>query len=122
MVEWDKVGDLERYPILELKEIGDFSVVSFLDEGRDVSAELIQKSLKDKGQKGIESRDSIVFHVQDADKKGFEVWLSAKAYTNLGELKSIREANGNSLVFAKVKISRVSKSDHNKPAFKFEKA
>ena len=120
MVDWDNIANFDRYPILseELKEIGNTKTVKFLDDGKDVKAEILQESLK---KRGIKARDSIVFVVEDGkDKK--EVWLSATSYSNLKELKQVRDDNKGTLVNADVKVSRVSKGDMTEQAFKFEKA
>ena len=123
MVEWNNIGGFDRYPKItdELKEIDDSKTVIFLDDGKDVEAEILQKALIDKGQKNIKARDSIVFHV-GCDGKDYEMWISATSYSNLRELKQIRDGNKNTLVDAKIKITRVSKDDMTISSFKFERA
>jgi hypothetical protein len=122
-VEWDKIGGFERYDKLNdiLKSVGDKAIVTFLDDGKEVSAELLQSALKNKGMKNIKARNTIVF-VCTNDAKKYEMWLSATAFSNLRELKAIRDANKNTLINAKVKVSRVSKDDMTQQAFKFESA
>lgn len=125
MVDWDKVGNFDRYPNLaeQLKEVGNEKTVVFLDEGRDVDASVIQEALKQKGQKNIKARNSHVFHVKNKeDNKDYEVWISATSYSVLGVLKKVREENKNTLVNAVVKIKRVSKEDMTQSAFEFSKA
>jgi len=123
MVDWDKMEDFDRYGKLsdELKEVNDSMTVIFCDDGKDVNADIIQNALKEKGQKGIKARDSIVFHVKEGTKD-YEVWLSATAYTNLRELKKIRDNNKGTLIDANVKVTRVSANDPDQPSFKFEAA
>lgn len=123
MVDWNNVEGFDRYPKLteSLKEIGNSTEIVFLDEGKDVKAETLQNSLRDKGQKNIKARDSIVFHVKEGEQDK-ELWLSATSYSNLRELKKIRDENKGTLVDAKVKVTRVSKDDMTTSAFKFEKA
>ena len=122
MVDWNNVGTFDRYPNIadDMKEVGNVKEITFMDDGIDVNADLIQSSLKQKDIKGIKARDSIVFRVQ-FDEKDYEMWLSATAYTNLRELKKIRDENKGTLVNAKVKIERVSKDDATQPAFSFER-
>lgn len=123
MVNWDSIGGFDRFPKLseELKAVGDTRTVIFQDDGKDVSADILQTALKAKGQKGIKARDSIVFAVK-CNQKDYEVWLSATSYSNLRELKQIRDSSNGTLKGAKVKISRVSKDDMSIAAFKYESA
>ena len=123
MPNWDEIGAFNRYPNLtaDMKEVGNLKTVEFMDDGVDVSADKIQASFKAKDIKGIKARDSIVFRVKYAESD-YEIWISATAYTNLRELKAIRDGNKNSLVGARVKVERVSKDDTTQPAFKFEGA
>ena len=121
MVNWNEIGSFDRYPKLsdELTQVGDAQRVIFCDDGTDVPADKIQNAMKEKGVKNIKARDSIVFHVK-AGGKDYEVWLSSTSYTNLRELKEIREKNHNTLIDAEVKIQRVSKDDMTTASFKFE--
>lgn len=123
MPNWDNVGNFERFEKLNdvLMNVGNSAVVVFMDDGRDVSKEVMQKSLKEKKIKGINARDSVVFRVQE-NKKNFEFWLSATAFSNLTELKIIRTANNNTLIGAKAKISRVSVRDPEQQSYKIESA
>src|SRR3990167_6867433 len=109
-LDWDKIGGFDRHPKIALQEVGDTADVVFMDEGTEVSAEKLSEAFKAKGIKKIKAKDSIVFVVEQATEKK-EVWLGAQNYSNLSELKKIRESNNNTLVGAKVKISRVSKDD-----------
>lgn len=123
MVNWNEINAFERFPKLsdELQNVGDTKTIVFCDEGVDVKAETLQRALNEKGVKNIKARDSIVFHVK-SDGKDYEIWLSATSYTNLRELKQIRDDNNKTLVDAKVKVTRESKDDMTTSAFKFEKA
>ena len=124
MVDWDNIGSFDRYPNLaeQLKEIGNEQKVKFLDDGKDVKAEIIQEALRQKGQKNIKARDSIVFHVQNIkDNKDYEIWVSSTCYTILRVLKGIRDENKNTLIGAEAKIKRVSKDDMTQSAFEFSK-
>ncbi len=125
MPKWDELDSFDRYDKLsdELNSVGDLATVVFQDDGRDVPSDVIQNALTSKGQKNIKARDSVVFHVkQDETNKDFEVWLSATSYTNLRELKAIRDANNGTLKDAKVQVKRMSKEDMTQTAFKFESA
>ena len=121
-VDWDEVGSFERFDKLndELKDIGNKCFVVFKDDGNKVDAEKIAAALKEKDVKGIKARDSMVF-VVDNEGKDMEFWLSATAYTNLRQLKTIRDANDSTLVKAKAVISRVSKDNPSEPSFLIEK-
>lgn len=123
MVDWNNIQNFERFPNLakDLENVGDSRTVKFLDEGEDIKAEVLQQALVQKGKKNIKARDSIMFVVEDKSEKK-EVWVSATNYTNLRELKAIRDMNGNSLVNAMVKVTRASKDDMTESSFKFEKA
>ena len=123
MVDWDGIGGFERYPKLMdgLKDIGDVAYVKFLDEGREVNADIIQKALKDKGQKNIKARDSLVFVVLEENEKK-ELWVSRSSHTNMNELKAIRAKHGNAFKGALARIERISKDDMAKQSFKFEAA
>lgn len=124
MVDWDSMDSFERYSKVSdiLKNVGDFSDVVFQDDGKEIKAETLQSALKAKGMKNIKARDSIIFVVKDSDGDNMELWLSASSYTNLRELKAIRDTNNKTLKGAKVHIERIGKDDMTKPSFKFTKA
>ena len=124
MVEWNNIGSFERFEKANdlLKEVGASMKIAFKDEGKDIAANVIQDALKNKGVKNIKARDTIVFHVKDRDNKDLELWLSKTSYTNLRELKAIRDDNKDTLIGAWAVMSRTAKDDMTKPSFKFEKA
>ena len=123
MVNWEEVGSFERFPKLndKLKDVGQKAGVVFLDDGKTIGADVLQTAFKQKGVKGIKAKDTNVFVVTHNGEK-HELWISATSYTNMNELKGIRNENGNTLVNAKVVVKRVSKDDPNNPSFQFSKA
>ena len=123
IVDWNAIGDFERHPKLNdvLDTVGKSVNVKFMDDGKEIKADVLASALKAKGIKGIKAKDTIVFVVGNKNEKN-ELWLSATSYTNLQELKRIRTENGNTLLGAMVKVSRVSKDNPETASFKFERA
>lgn len=123
MVDWNQLDAFERHENLSklLANEGDSKTAVFKDDGKDVKADVIQASFKEKGVKGIKARDTIVF-VVDVAGKTYELWLSATNYTALRQLKAVREANGGTLKNAKCKITRSAKGDMTQSTFNFERA
>jgi len=122
---WENVGgDFERHEKLndQLSEIGAVVEVVALDDGKTVTADKLKEAMNKKGIKGIKPKDSVVITCEEKEsKKKFEFWLSASNYTNLGELKTIRTANKDTLVGASFRVTRVSKNDTEKAAFAITK-
>lgn len=123
MVEWEKLESFERHEKINniLKKIGDYAVVEFLDNGKDVSADIISIAQKAKGIKGIKARDTVVFNIKTADGI-MELWLSASNFSALRELSLIKKSSNNTLVGCKVRIERQSKDDTEKSALSFKMA
>lgn len=118
-MDWDKIGSFDRHPKLNdlLKEVGSKAKVQFMDEGKDVTAEVLQSALKKSGQKGIKARDTIVFLVQDAKGTKYEFWVGAKSYSVLSGIKGLLDAN-NKITGQKGTIERVSKDNPDEASFK----
>lgn len=119
-IDWNSIGGFERYEKLNnhLQSVGDKMDVVFKDDGKLVGKDLLRDALKAKGLKNINAKDSYVFTVENA-KVMYELWLSATSYSNLRELKIIRDRNNGTLTGAKVKVERVSKNDTEKASMKF---
>lgn len=112
----DDIQVFDRFPKLndELKEKGASKTVTFLDVGREVDEATLRKS----GAKF--PRNSIIYVVEDNGEKK-EFWIGASNFSNLRELKDIRDASGGSLENVKVKITRIEVQAQDKPNWKFEK-
>lgn len=112
MVDWNQVsgGDVEKLPSLngEMKEVGNKKIVTFLDDGKLISAEIMERASKAKGL-NIKSGGSHVFTVVDKGiKKSF--WVKETSHSVVREMKNVASPNNNTLVGLAVEISRVSKS------------
>ncbi len=120
---WEGLNSFERFPKLndELKKEGSTAKVTFLDEGKEIKADVISSVLKNKGVKGIKAKDSRVFTVEKDNVK-YELWVGCTSFTNLRELADIRKKHGNTLIGAKVKATRISENDPEKPSMSFEPA
>ena len=101
-------GSFERHPRMdsELKEKGQIAEVIFCDDGREISAETLKASMEKKRIENIKAIDSMVFVINWGEDK-YELWLKKTQFTNIAELKKIREENGGKLAGAKVKIERI---------------
>jgi len=119
-IDWENIAIFERFPKLndELQEVGSKAKVKFMDDGTLVDSAKISEAMKMKGIKGIKPRDSYVFVVESNGNKK-EFWLSATAYTNLAELKALREKKG-TLIGVEALIERVSSKDPSQPAFRIQ--
>lgn len=115
-------GSFEKLPKLndELKKQGTEAVVTFRDNGRVIAADVMQAAMKAKGLK-IKARDTTVFEVEH-EKTRKSLLVGNTSYTNMRELAAIRKANNNTLVGAKVKISRIAENDPTTSNYKFEAA
>lgn len=121
---WDNVsGDFEKHPTLnaDLKKVGDKKTVKALDDGKEVKAATLKKANETAGRKDIVAKDSIVVTVQDGEEKR-ALWLGATNFTNLNELKEIRDANGGTLEGAEFTVERVSEGDVTKAALQITPA
>lgn len=116
-------GDFEKLPRLndELKKAGNEAVVVFQDDGRTITAEVLAKAYKVKEIKGIKAQDTFVWTVtHNSERKS--LFVGCKSFTNLRELAAIKKANKNTLIGAKVKISRIAENDPNTANYKYEAA
>jgi len=115
-------GDFERLPRLsdEMRKLGDTAVVTFQDNGKVISADVLQKAYKLKGLK-IKARDTFVYTVQHNDARK-SLFVGSTNYTNLRELAAIKKSNKNSFVGVKVKVSRIAEGDPTTANIKFEAA
>jgi hypothetical protein len=113
-----QAGSFERYEKLALLAKGDKANVTFLDEGRDVSAEIIATAMREKGKTSrVKAQDSTVF-VIDTDSGKREFWVKHTQFTNIRELRAVMDANGGKLKGAKALIERVAVGDPNTPNIK----
>lgn len=115
-------GNLERLPRLndEMKKAGTEAVVVFQDNGRVIPADVMQAALKAKGLK-IKARDTTVFTLLHGNERK-SLLVGNTSYTNFRELAAIRRANKDTLVGAKVKISRIAENDPTTSNYRFEAA
>ena len=114
-------GSFEKLPRLNdvLKKTGDSADVVFQDDGKTISADVLAKVYKVKGIKGIKAKDTFVFEaVHDKERKS--LFVGSTSYTNLRELAAVKKANKNTLVGAKVRISRIAENDPNTANLKIE--
>ena len=120
MIDWNVMDNFEKYPSVtaDMQEIGSKKTVLFMDEGKDVSADVLATANKAKGIKGIKARDQLVFTVQNNGSNA-SLWISAQNYTSLKELKKVRDSNGGKFKGARCYIERVSKNEPDKASFKF---
>lgn len=120
MVDWNVMDSFEKHPSInsELKEVGNNKLILFMDEGKDVSADVLASANKAKGIKGVKAKDQIVFTVK-SDNAVYSLWISAQNYTNLKELKKVRDSNGGKFSGARCKVQRVSKGETDKASFSF---
>lgn len=119
----DKAGAFERHPKVNdvLSNVGDKLDVVFKDNGKLIEANVIANVLKEKKIKGVQARDSMIFVVLDEkSKSNMEMWLSASSWSNLAQLRAIRDKNNGTLVGARVKIERVEKENPDKASFDFK--
>ena len=116
-------GSFENLPKLneELKKMGDIKTVVFQDDGKTINADVLAKAYKIKNIKGIKAQDTFVFTVKEGETKK-SLFVGSKSFTNLKELATIHKANKNTLVGAKVKISRIAENDPNTANYKYESA
>lgn len=124
-VPWNTIGgNFESHPSANqnLKKKGDSISIEFVDDGSLVTKEQIKQARDKKGSKStVPPSDNYVFTVTDLKTKETKsLWMKTTMYTNLGELKEIREANNNTLVGAKAKITKVQTGDATRPSLKIE--
>ncbi len=113
-VDWDSFSDFERHPKLDAMKVGDKITGIFEDDGNFVSKDV----LKEAGAK--HPRDSIVL-VMTVDGEKKEFWVSSKAFSQLRQLKRLKEENAGTLKGLKVVIERVSKAT-DETNYDFKKA
>ena len=115
-------GTFEKLPRLsdDIRKTGDEAVVIFQDNGRVITADVLQRVYKLKGLK-IKAKDTFVYEVSyDGVRKS--LFVGRTSYSNLRELAAIKKANKNSFVGVKVKISRIAEGDPTTANMKFEAA
>ncbi len=100
-VDWDSFSDFERHPKLDVMKVGDKVAATLEDDGNFVSKDV----LKEAGAK--HPRDSIVL-VMTVDGEKKEFWISSKAFSQIRQLKRLKEENAGTLKGLKVEIERVS--------------
>jgi len=121
---YDKVSSFERYPRLNniLSDVKMNKKIKFESDGNVVSADKIIDSMKKNGIKPkFKVRDSIVYVVSEGLER-FEFWISKENYTNLREIKSLKENNKNNLVGVTATITRINKDDASNTSFRVEPA
>ena len=115
-------GTFEKLPRLsdDIRKTGDEAVVIFQDNGRVITADVLQRVYKLKNLK-IKAKDTFVYEVSyDGVRKS--LFVGSTSYSNLRELAAIKNANKNSFVGVKVKISRIAEGDPTTANMKFEPA
>lgn len=110
---FEEIGNVKRYPILKLVNIGDKVRIKLIDDGKIVTAEVIGSALKEKKIKGIKPRDSLVF-LCEKEGETLEFWISRTNYTNLKQLRDIRDNHNKSLIGVTIKVEKVSENDPTK--------
>ena len=112
-MDWDKIVEFERYPNISnvISKPGDSINAVFLDDGRVVTADILQAAMLRKGVKGIRAEDSVVFVMETGKNDKLELWIKQKNFSMLIDLKKIRDANASNLKGAKVKITREAVGD-----------
>ena len=120
---WDNVKEFERHPKLreEMKKAGDEMVITFLTDGKIVSAVTLEGAFQRKNISNIKPVDSIVLVAeteQDSEKR--EVWHKTTDFRTLKQLKDIRDANGGTLIGARVKVTRTAVNEPKQQNWKYE--
>lgn len=104
----------------EMKDLGESRIFVFLNDGKPVSKEVIAKALERKGIDHIKPQDSLVFNIEDENGVVWDHWKKVTCYSDLNQLKAIKQANNNTLKGAKVKITRVAVGDKTRSNWKYE--
>lgn len=120
---WKNIPEFERHPKLreEMKKEGDEMIVTFLSDGKTVSAETLEGAFQRKNISNIKAVDSIVLVVEkEEDNEKREVWHKATDFRTLKQLKEIRDANGATLVGARVKVTRIAVNKPKEPNWQYE--
>jgi len=120
---WDNIKEFERYPKLreEMKKAGDEMIITFLTDGKIVPAETLKGAFQRKNINNIKPVDSIVLVAeteQDSEKR--EVWHKTTDFRTLKQLKDIRDANGGTLIGARVKVTRTAVNEPKQQNWKYE--
>ncbi|MEK6869874.1 MAG: hypothetical protein AABX74_06575 [Nanoarchaeota archaeon] len=120
---WKNIPEFERHPKLreEMKKEGDEMIVTFLSDGKTVSAETLEGAFQRKNISNIKAVDSIVLVVEkEEDSEKREVWHKVTDFRTLRQLKEIRDANGGTLVGARVKVTRIAVNKPKEPNWQYE--
>ena len=115
-------GSFEKLPRLSdsIRKTGDSVVITFQDNGKVITADVLQKVYKLKGLK-IKARDTFIYEaLHDGVRKS--LFVGSTNFTNLRELAAIKKANKNTFVGVKVKVSRIAEGDPTTANMKFEAA
>lgn len=120
---WDEdFPEFERHPKLreEMRNVRDEEIVTFLDDGKLVSADVIEGAFLKSNIKNIEPVDSIVLVVEKENGEKREVWHKKTDFNSRRQLKEIRDANGGTLEGARVKVTRIAVNKPREPNWKYE--
>lgn len=123
-VDWNKYeGTFEKLPSVndDVKTLNAEAVVTFEDDGKLIDSATMEKALRNAGKTNQKGRDTFVFKV-DAKGAKKSLFVPATGYSNMRELKSIRDANKGTMKGAKAKITRISVNDIKQASLKFEAA
>ena len=120
---WDEeLPKFERHSKLrdEMTRKGDEVVVTFIDDGKVIPAETIENVFQRNNISNIKPTDSLVFVVEKDEGEKREIWHKLTDYNTRRQLKEIRDANGGTLVGARVKVTRIAVGDKTRPNWQYE--
>lgn len=109
----DNMQDMERHPKLreQMKKKGQKKVVTFVTNDKVVSEDAVKNALQRKNIENIKAKRSLVIVAEDDKGEKFEIWHTETDFTVLKQLKTIKDANGGSLVGARVRVTRLAVND-----------
>lgn len=112
---WGEYSAFDRYEKLSdlIKHKGQSVTVTFEDEGRLVSEDVLKEAMKAKGLKQKPSASYVFICI--ANQKKYEFWVKKQNYTIMRQLAAI--AKGKKLTGQQAIIKRVSEGDPTTSAY-----